>query len=308
MSKAFIGEVLAEYVRSGEVESHHMGHFLALNADGSIALQKGNPTLGIFPRSSVKSIQAAAMVRHGLKLEPRLLALVCASHSGTELHQSAALEILTTECLSESDLRNVKGKPLDEKVRAATLSPTRLAMNCSGKHAGMVVTSKINSWSVEGYLDPDHPLQVACREELEKLSGEKITVISVDGCGAPLFQISLLGLARAVRAITISSDPVHQEVIAACRAFPEMVAGAGRLTTEIMREIPGLFVKEGAEGVEIASLPDGRTFVFKITDGSTRAFPAIVSAALSLFGVSTEIKVEKVLGGGEEVGVIRATL
>ncbi len=285
-----------------------MGHFLALNSDGSIALQKGNPTLAIFPRSSVKSIQAAAMVRHGLKLEPRLLALVCASHSGTPMHQSAALEILATQSLSERDLRNVKDKPLDEKLRAATLEPTELAMNCSGKHAGMVVTSKINSWSVESYLDPDHPLQVACREELAKLSGEKITVISVDGCGAPLFQISLLGLARAVRAITISTDPVHQEVLAACRAFPEMVAGVGRLTTEIMREIPGLFVKEGAEGVEIASLPDGRTFVFKITDGSKRAFPAIVSAALSLFGVSSEIKVEKVLGGGEEVGVIRATL
>ncbi len=285
-----------------------MGHFLALNADGSILLQKGDPTLGIFPRSSVKSIQASAMVRHGLKLEPRLLALVCASHSGTELHQSAALEILATQGLSERDLRNVKGKPIDEELRATTLAPTRLAMNCSGKHAGMVVTSKINSWPVAGYLDPDHPLQVACREELEKLSGEKITVISVDGCGAPLFQISLLGLARAVRAITISTDPVHQEVLAACRAFPEMVAGLGRLTTEIMREIPGLFVKEGAEGVEIASLPDGRTFVFKITDGSTRAFPAIVSAALLLFGVRHEIKVEKVLGGGKEVGVIRATL
>ncbi len=285
-----------------------MGHFLALNSDGSILLQKGNPTLPIFPRSSIKSIQASAMVRHGLKLEPRLLALVCASHSGTPMHQNAALEILATQSLSECDLRNVKDKPIDETLRATTLSPTRLAMNCSGKHAGMVVTSKINSWSVEGYLDPDHPLQVACREELAKLSGEKITVISVDGCGAPLFQISLLGLARAVRAITISTDPVHQEVLAAARAFPEMVAGLGRLTTEIMREIPGLFVKEGAEGVEIASLPDGRTFVFKITDGSKRAFPAIVSAALSLFGVRHEIKVEKVLGGGEEVGVIRATL
>ncbi len=285
-----------------------MGHFLALNSDGSILLQKGNPTIAIFPRSSVKSIQASAMIRHGLKLEPRLLALVCASHSGTPMHQNAALEILATQSLSERDLRNVKDKPIDEELRAATLEPTRLAMNCSGKHAGMVVTSKINGWSLEEYLNPDHPLQIACREELENLSGEKITVISVDGCGAPLFQISLLGLARAVRAITISTDPVHQEVIAAARAFPEMVAGVGRLTTQIMREIPGLFVKEGAEGVEIASLADGRTFVFKITDGSKRAFPAIVSAALSLFGVRHEIKVAKVLGGGEVVGEIRATL
>ena len=86
-----LGEVLAEVTRTGVVESVHAGHLVLLNADGSILFQKGDPTLDIYSRSSLKSIQASAMVRAGLDIEPRLLALVCASHSGTPMHQQGAV-------------------------------------------------------------------------------------------------------------------------------------------------------------------------------------------------------------------------
>ena len=304
------GEILAELVRSEVVESVHLGHMVLLDATGAIQLSLGEPSALVYPRSTIKSIQASAMVRHGLQLEPRLLALVCSSHSGSPMHQDGALQILALAGLDESALKNAKDKPLGEKDRFAwgVGEPTRLAMNCSGKHSGMLLTCVTNKWSTDDYLDPSHPLQIACREELEILSGEKVSVVSVDGCGAPLFLISIEGLAKAIHAITVSTDPIHSQVVQACRDFPEMVAGEGRLTTRLMRDIPGLFMKEGAEGVEIGSLPDGRTFVFKISDGTNRSFGPLVVAALNEFGVSCAPEIVPVLGGGEVIGSLRAKI
>lgn len=301
-----LGQVLAEVTRSNVVESVHAGHLVLLNSDGSILLQKGDPTLNIFPRSSLKSIQASAMVRAGLNLEPRLLALVCASHAGTPMHQQGTLEILAKVGLNEDALQCTLDRPLDEELRRTT-KPTRLAMNCSGKHAGMLVTSFINGWPIDSYLDPNHPLQVAIKTEVEAMSAESVVLTSVDGCGAPLFLISLLGLARAVRNLTISTDPVHQSVIDACRTFPEMVSGHGRIATRMMKRVAGLFMKDGTEAVIVASLPDGRTFAVKISDGNQRAMPAISAAALKFFGIDAQEEVISTYGGGAAIGIIRAT-
>lgn len=300
--------VLAELVRDGVVESVHRGFLIALNADGSTNLELGDSKHLIFPRSTVKSFQAAAMVRNGLDLEPRLLALGASSHSGSESHIAAVREILATVGLDDSALQCMLDRPLGEAERRAygDQQPSRIAMNCSGKHAAMLATCVKNGWSIENYLDADHPLQQACKAELENLSGEKITLTSTDGCGAPLFLISVGGLARAVRAITISTDSVHTRVIEASRLFPEMVAGEGRLTTEMMREIPGLYMKDGVEAVEVASMPDGRTLVFKVGDGSLRPFKVLVHAGLERLGVTTSYQEEKVLGGSKVIGAIRA--
>lgn len=301
-----LGEVLAEVTRSGVVESVHAGHLVLLNADGSILFQKGDPTLNIYSRSSLKSIQASAMVRAGLDIEPRLLALVCASHAGTPMHQQGAQAILAKVGLDEHSLQCILDRPLDEELRRTT-DPTRLAMNCSGKHAGMLATCVINGWPTDSYLDPTHPLQVAIKAEVEAMSGEAVVLTSVDGCGAPLFLFSLLGLARAVRNLTISADPVHQTVVQACRDFPEMVSGPGRLATRLMQNIPGLFMKDGAEAVNVASLPDGRTLAIKISDGNARSMPAITAAALAHFGIDAEEVPVNTLGAGLPVGTIRAT-
>ena len=310
MTKFSIGEVLAELTRSSVVESVHAGHFVMLNSDGSVHLSKGDPTQLTYPRSTIKSIQTSAMIRSGLKLEPRLLALVSSSHSGAAMHQDGALEILAKVGLTEKDLQNAKDKPLGEIERRtwANNEPTRLAMNCSGKHAGMLATCVAAGWPTANYLDPEHPLQIAIKKELENLAGEEVSLTSADGCGAPLFLFSLHGLARAMRAITISTDPIHQSVVQACRDFPEMVAGEKRLTTRLMREVPGLFMKEGAEGVEVATLADGRAIVFKISDGSIRPFETLMVAALAEFGINVEDTSERVYGGSEVIGSIRACL
>lgn len=301
--------VLAEYVRDGFVESVHRGYLLALNADGSTALELGDSSTLIFPRSCVKSIQGSAMVRAGLQLEPRLLALGCSSHSGSDAHLAAVREILALAKLDESALQCMLDKPLGDAERRewGEKAATRISMNCSGKHAAMLLTCAINGWPVSNYLDPSHPLQVAIKSELETLAGEKITLTSTDGCGAPLFLLSVAGLARAIRSVTISSDSIHQQVMASSRAFPEMVAGKGRLTTEMMQAVPGLYMKDGAEAVEVASMTDGRTLVFKVSDGSLRPFRVLVHTGLKKLGIDSPYEPENVLGGDRIIGSIRAS-
>ena len=306
MSNNFQGEVLAELTRNGLVESIHSGHLIMLNADGSVHKTKGSVDMPIFPRSSVKCMQASAMVRNGLKLEPRLLALVEASHSGAAMHQEGVLEILASVGLQESDLQCAFDKPLGDVERIAwgEKPATRLAMNCSGKHAGMLATCVANGWDIKTYLSADHPLQVAVLAEIESLAGAKVANKTFDGCGAPLFALTTRELANAIRNITISKDPVHVEVMSAARAFPEMVAGEGRLTTRTMKSVPGLFMKEGAEGVQVCALSDGRVIAMKIIDGSWRPCAPIIMEIFKRWAVQMPDESVKIYGGASVIGEV----
>jgi L-asparaginase II len=141
---------------------------------------------------------------------------------------------------------------------------------------------------------------------MELLAEEPVAKVSTDGCGAPLFLLSMKGFARAFYNLATSQDPVHQKIINACTTHPEMVAGVGRLDTELMQSVPGLFLKVGAEGVQAAFLPDGRTVVFKVSDGSERAHGVILQDAFAKMGAQIEVKHLEVLGGGRVIGELRA--
>ena len=303
------GEVLLEVVRNEMVESIHAGHLLILGKDGAPILELGDLNSPIYPRSAVKSIQASAMVRAGLKVSPKELALICASHAGSSEHLEVARSILSGAGLDESALKNTPDKPLGAVERAAwgDMAPTSLAANCSGKHAGMVATCKANGWDLASYKEVTHPLQLAIRDEFEKLSGEAITKVGVDGCGAPLFTISFAGLAKALRNLMLSAELVHQEVVNACRANPVMVSGVGRLPTVLMERVDGLFVKDGAEGVMVIGTRSGEVVVWKMSDGSQRGAMTLALASLSHLGIKPDIERETVLGGGEVVGEIRTS-
>lgn len=304
-----IGEVLLEVIRSEMVESVHAGHLLILDSDGRSLLEVGDLETPIYPRSAVKSLQASAMVRAGVRLTPKQLALACASHAGSHDHLDTARSVLSSVGLDEGALKNTPDKPLGTLERAAwgDAPPTSLAANCSGKHSAMVATCVTNSWDLATYKDSTHPLQRAIHAEFEKMSEEKIEHVGVDGCGAPLFALSLRGLARAVRNLAISTDPVHNEVVAACRSNPVMVSGVGRLPTVLMERVPGLFVKDGAEGVMVIATDDGATIVWKMSDGSQRGAASLSHATLSHLGISVELEPDLVYGDGRVVGEIRAS-
>ena len=194
------GEILLEVVRNEMVESVHSGHLLILDGAGREVLSLGDPDEIIYPRSAIKSLQASAMVRSGLKLSAEQLAIVCASHAGSEAHLKNVLSILATYGRSESDLKNTPDRPLGSAERSAwgERPASSLAANCSGKHAGMVATCVAQGWDVGRYKNVTHPLQVAIRREIETLTGSPVAKVGVDGCGAPLFAMSLRAMARAV--------------------------------------------------------------------------------------------------------------
>ena len=305
----FTGDLLAEVVRAGVVESVHNGHLALINSDGSLRASVGDIQAPMYPRSSIKSFQAAAMVRNGLKLSPRQLAIVCASHSGAPEHFEVVESILSGAGLSVEDLLNTPDVPLGRAEKAAWggNAPSRLAQGCSGKHAGMLATCVVNGWDTKTYLDPEHPLQIAIRQEIQTLIGGAVLSTTIDGCGAPLFVITTHNFAIGTHTMRVSQDPVYQEVVAACLAHPDMVAGKGRLTTTLMNQIPGLFVKDGAEAVELLSLADGRACIFKVSDGSDRAFPAIVKAVLRAWDIDAEIDPVLVRGGSQVTGEIQVS-
>ena len=301
--------VLAELVRSGLIESTHSGHLILLAADGSDLLTLGDVEAEIYPRSAIKSLQAAAMVRAGLNLNDEQLALVCASHGGTNRHQEVALEILQSVGLSESDLQNTPDAPLDREARIkwGDKPATSLAANCSGKHSGMLATCVVNGWDIKTYRDVDHPLQLAIAREITELIGKSIDRVSIDGCGAPLFSMSTRSIAVAARKMRIDSDSVFTRVISAGLKHPEMILAEGAFDTRMMRAVPGLFVKGGAESVMLASLADGSAIAWKISDGSNRVNGPLMKAALAKFGINIEGEAIDVLGGGNVVGSLSAT-
>ena len=301
--------VLAELVRSGLIESTHSGHLILLAADGSDLLTLGDVEAEIYPRSAIKSLQAAAMVRAGLNLNDEQLALVCASHGGTNRHQEVALEILRSVGLSESELQNTPDAPLDREARIkwGDKPATSLAANCSGKHSGMLATCVVNGWDIKTYRDVDHPLQLAIAREITELIGKSIDRVSIDGCGAPLFSMSTRSIAVAAQKMRIDSDPVFTRVISAGLKYPEMILAEGAFDTRMMRAVPGLFVKGGAESVMLASLADGSAIAWKISDGSNRVNGPLMKAALAKFGINIEGEAIDVLGGGKVVGSLSAT-
>ena len=277
----------------------------------------------MFPRSANKPMQAAGMLRCGLDLDGRLLALAAASHSGEDFHVAGVREILAGAGLSEDDLQCPRALPREEVFQQDYLrqggEPDQVHMNCSGKHAAMLATCVAAGWPTGTYTDPGHPLQVALRQTVEDLAGEPSAAVGVDGCSAPVFALSLTGLARAFQAmVTAPPGTPGRRVADAMRAHPEWTSGSLRPERALMATVPGLLLKAGAEGVQAFALADGRAGVFKIEDGSYRAREPLTVAMLRRLGVSTapgvpdsaldEIGAVPVLGGSRTVGIVRAVL
>jgi L-asparaginase II len=307
--------VVAHVVRSGFVESVHHGSVLALDANGSTLLAIGDVAGPIFPRSSSKPIQALAMLRGGLDLDGELLALAAGSHSGELFHLQGVQRILAGAGLGEKDLQNTPDLPSDESERNAWIASgrgaTSLAQNCSGKHSAMLATCVAAGWDTATYLEPSHPLQQLMAETLAEVCDEPVAATGVDGCGAPVMAVSLTGLARAFARIATASQGSHEaRVAAAIRTNPQWLGGTGRDVTALIRGVPGLIAKDGAESVYVVGLADGRALALKIADGGQRARPVVMAAALRRLGIQAEVLEEMadapVLGHGQQVGSVVA--
>ncbi|WP_428963386.1 asparaginase [Micromonospora fluostatini] len=311
------GVPLAEVVRSGFVEGLHRGSVAVLDAAGAVLAGAGDVHSPIFPRSASKPIQAVGMLRAGLRLaEPADLALVAASHAGEQVHVDRVTALLRGAGLAESALHCPPDLPMGGAAREAVLraggGPSRTRMNCSGKHAGMLLTCLAAGWPTDGYWRPEHPLQQRLRDTVEEFAGEPVAAVGVDGCGAPVLAISLTGLATAhLRLVSAAAGSAGHAVAAAMRAYPDLVGGTGAVDTGLMRGLPGAVAKIGAEGIVAAAVPGAGAVALKIDDGAERPRMPVLVSALRRLGLDAPVLSRyarvPLLGGGVPVGAVRAT-
>lgn len=314
---------LAVVERSGFIESRHAGAAVVLSADGEVIARHGNADALILPRSSLKPLQAVACITAGAVLEGEQLALSTASHTGTDRHANTVRDMLTEGGLTEDDLGCPPAWPGDTATRDEMVrehgEPARVRMNCSGKHAAMLRACVATGWTTDGYLDAAHPLQAHIRDVIERLTGEKVAHTAIDGCGAPVYALTLTGLTRSIHRVGTASDrspfALHRvagSLVRAVRENPWTIEGPGRPDTVAIEKL-GVFTKGGAEGVMVMVAPNGTTVGLKMLDGASRASTIVAATLLARTGAVSEADVAdlaaalplSVLGGGADVGVIR---
>lgn len=316
---------LAVVERSGFVESRHAGSAVVLGPEGDVVRTLGAPDKPVFPRSSMKPFQAVAVMGAGVPLEGASAVLATASHAGTPAHLSVVRKLLAQAQLTDHALRCPADWPLDAASRDDLVRAGEhrhpLYMNCSGKHAAMLLACRVNGWPTESYLDPQHPIQQHIRDTVERFTGEKVVATGIDGCGAPVHAMSLIALARGIQRIATASEGSPFALFRNAALLKNAVLadgwaidGPGRANTVVIDEL-GVFAKGGAEGVMVMAAPDGTTVTLKVLDGSLRAASIVALRLLADAGALTHEDVDRVapkldlavLGRGEPVGAIRAS-
>jgi len=304
-----------EVTRGRIVESIHFGVIAVVDARGRLLARYGDPQAVSFLRSTAKPFQALPFIESEghlfYHLSPREIALVCASHSGTDEHVAVARQMQAKTGVAESDLQ-CGVHPLSHEAtleamrqRGEALTPNR--NNCSGKHTGMLAYARMKGLSTADYLDFSHPVQQEILETFASLCGLPADQVElgIDGCSAPNFAVPLyhaaLGLARLSDPQNGGLDQPHRRqacatIFQAMTAHPDMVGGPDSFDTALMQAAGGsILAKTGAEGFYGLALQPGvlgegspgAGIVIKISDGDARdrARPAVVLEVLRQLGV-----------------------
>lgn len=327
--------VLVELTRGDFVESRHRGRVVVVDARGHIVAKWGDSKGAIFPRSSVKSLQALPFVETGamdaFDLGDEELALACASHTADARHTGLVASWLERIGLSVVDLECGPQTPDDSDAAAdlirAGRAPTELHNCCSGKHAAFLTTARHRGERTKGYVRIEHPVQQRVMGVLERMTGFDLsrTPWGIDGCGIPTFALPLEVIAHAMATLADPGglpDPKVEAVLRVRRAWaahPRVIGGAGSVDTAMMEIVSSrVLLKTGAEGVGVAVLPDRALGVaVKIEDGSPRARDVVLAAVLRKIDAFTAEEWERaaaiakppILGrAGRAVGEIRSTL
>ena len=313
---------LAIVTRSGFVESRHIGAAVVTNADATLRAELGDGHQPVFPRSTLKLFQAQTALALGAQLTDEQTAIACGSHSGSPAHVAHVREILHASGLDDRALACPASWPRDRASRDALVrageASAAVYMECSGKHAAMLAACVAQGWPVEGYLAAEHPLQLAVKDTIERMTRERPSAVGIDGCGAPVFAVSLAGLASAASRLATSSPaspfPLFKAAASVWRSVLAngwLIEGHGRPNSIVISEL-GVLAKSGAEGVLVMAAPDGTAVALKMLDGSSRASTLVGLQLLVAAGAADVSRVQQllprlgleVLGGGVLVGEI----
>ncbi len=298
---------LVRVVRSGRAEAFHRVSVAVLRPQGEVVAAAGDCDTPFFARSALKPFQAQVALRFGADLAGADLALACASHGGFPQQLAIVEGILADGGLSESDLATPHAWPSaalarDAAVRAGADVPRRIFHTCSGKHAAMLRACRSSGLPTDTYLSPGHPLQAAIAQEVRTLTGEEVGLPGIEGCGAPVFAMTVVGLAKAFAAL--ATDPERAVVRDTMRDHPDLIGEPGRVDGVVGTALGGA-AKIGAEGA-LGLAVDGLGIAIKVWDGGARALEPLVASVLDRLGMLTPALAGQlespVAGGGRTVG------
>ena len=293
--------ILAEQTRGASVENRHRGAFVIADAEGRIIAAGGDISRPVFPRSAIKSMQALAMVTSGaigrFGLDDEELALACSSHHGEEMHVEGVTHFLTHLGLSVNDLECGAHAPTNaaarERLRERGAQPSALHNNCSGKHSGMLSVAEALGVPTAGYVERDHPVQLAVRAAIETVVGQPLSLdrCGIDGCSIPTWAAPLsafaTGFARMATGKGLPDDlaTAARRLFDAATSHPLLVAGTGHFDSLTMAAFGGrLMQKGGAEGVQCGAIRDkGWGYALKCDDGNMQASVAMAANLLTKY-------------------------
>jgi L-asparaginase II len=286
-------ELRIEAMRGDLVESVHRVSAAVVHADGRLVAGAGDASRVAYWRSAAKPIQAMPLVEDGaadaLGLTLEELALACASHSSEPRHLAVAGGLLRRIGATEAALACGPHPPISaavaERVVREGIPLTPIWSNCSGKHAGMLALARHHGWPWAGYERPGHPLQDRLLSEVARWTCIRAEAIptATDGCAAVTFALPLSAMALAWARFGVDQAPAPARLREAMTTHPDLVAGTGRLCTELMAALPGrVLAKVGAAGVYCAALPElGLGVALKVADGDSEVSPPALLALLS---------------------------
>ncbi len=290
-------------IRGKSVESIHRVSAAVVMGDELVGYAR-NPEHETYWRSCAKPFQLMPFMASGgldeLGWSADETALACASHGGEPEHVAIAGRMLSDLDLEEGDLACGAAEPLSQRgqriLRESGARPTRLHNNCSGKHAAMLARAQSAGWPTAGYHHLGHPVQQSIVGEITRWTGVNASQISYasDGCGVPVFGLSLEAMARAYARFAAAiqrGDEIPRRIGDAMLANPFLVGGTDRFDTVVMEDAPGVLCKIGAEGVHSAAIiAAGIGIAIKVEDGASRAqFPAMIAMLQHLGALPQEL-------------------
>jgi L-asparaginase II len=290
----------------------HDGAVAVVSADGALIASSGDIDQPYFLRSAAKPFQAFVSQECGASLDPLELAITCASHDGEPVHVALVESMLARAGLDETALQCPPSWPLSAAAtarhRREGRDQTRRAWNnCSGKHAAWLRACSVQGWPLDGYLAPDHPIQVRIIDLVNELGGFPVSPVGVDGCGAPVHRTTTRVMALLYARLASLSR--LREVLDAMHRYPALVSGNGNGDSSIAVALNAA-AKRGAAGC-IGVAIDGRLGVaVKSWDGIQEVADASAIATLAALGELPAVAADrlaslarpKVLGGGRVVG------
>ncbi|MBT5296924.1 MAG: asparaginase [Rhodospirillaceae bacterium] len=299
--------IIIEVTRGDMVESRHRCHAAIVDSTGKVLDSWGDVDQYIYPRSSIKPLQALPLIETGaadaLGVSDPEIALACASHMSEPHHVDTVRAWLDRIGLGPGNLECGGHLPRHEDAAAdvirAGIAPDAAFNNCSGKHSGFLTTAVHLGEATQGYIDDDHPVQARLAAILSDLGGVDLSgsARGHDGCGIPVIGMPLVAMARALARM---ADPeglggprarAAETIFRCMTTHPEYVRGTGGFDTAAMRAGSGRFAtKTGAEGIHAAIVPELNIGIaLKIEDGGGRASDVAVGALLGRLGVIDDV-------------------